>query len=172
MWPIFGTVREASHVLAHLMTHYDIEGRRILEVGCGIALASLVLNSRSADITATDFHPTVSQFLLKNTELNSGKTIPFVRTGWGDAISTLGQFDLIIGSDILYERQLTYTLADFINQHAKPTCEILIVDPGRGNHAYFSKKMVSLGYSHSQRIPARSALFRKPKKGRVLRYLR
>ncbi len=43
--------------LALLMLDYDIKGKRILEMGCGIDLASLVLNSRRADITATDRHP-------------------------------------------------------------------------------------------------------------------
>lgn len=56
-WPLFGIVWDSGNVLAHLMVEYEIVGLRILEVGCGIALASLVLNHRLADITATDYHP-------------------------------------------------------------------------------------------------------------------
>ena len=52
-WPLFGIVWDSGNVLAHLMVEYEIVGLRILEVGCGIALASLVLNHRLADITAT-----------------------------------------------------------------------------------------------------------------------
>ena len=172
MWPLFGIVWASGEILAHLMLNYEIAGRRVLEVGCGLALASLILNRRSADITATDFHPEAANFLRENVKLNTGKTIPFIRTGWKDSISSLGKYDLIIGSDILYERRLIYPLADFINQHANPTCEIVIVDPGRGNHAYFSKKMVSLGYAHTQRKPTNLDYLEKPFKGRILRYLR
>ena len=54
-WPLFGVVWDSSQVLAHMMFEHDIDGKRILEVGCGIALTSLVLNHRHADITATDY---------------------------------------------------------------------------------------------------------------------
>ncbi|MGD2159601.1 MAG: histidine kinase, partial [Gammaproteobacteria bacterium] len=82
-WPLFGVVWPSGEILARLMLDYEIEGKRILEVGCGIALASLVLSKRLADITATDHHPEVENFLLENIKLNDGNDIPFVRTGWG-----------------------------------------------------------------------------------------
>lgn len=172
MWPLFGIVWASGEILAHLMLDYEIEGRRVLEVGCGLALASLILNRRSADITATDFHPEAANFLHENVKLNTGKTIPFIRTSWIDESSALGKYDLIIGSDILYERRLVHPLADFIDQHANPTCEVIIIDPGRGNHAHFSKKMVTLGYAHTQRKPTNIDYLDKPFKGRILRYLR
>ena len=175
-WPLFGVVWASGELLAHLMNDYEIEGRRVLEVGCGIALASLVLNHRMADITATDHHPEVERFLLENIKLNKAKKIPFVRTGWGDEDSGLGEFDLVIGSDLLYERSHVELLAGFIDQHAKPHCEVVLVDPGRGHHARFSKKMVSLGYSHSQSKPENidylTQPFRGPFRGHVLQYHR
>jgi predicted nicotinamide N-methyase len=170
-WPLFGVVWASSEVLAHHMFDYKIKGKRILEVGCGIALTSLLLNHRLADITATDYHPEAGSFLLKNVLLNKGTPIPFVRTSWGDKDSGLGLFDLVIGSDLLYERDHTGLLSDFIDQHAKPECDVIIVDPGRGHHANFSKKMVALGYSHSQCKPATDYL-PKPFMGQILSYHR
>ena len=172
MWPLFGVVWDSSEVLAHHMLDYKIKGKRILEVGCGIALSSLMLNRRLADITATDYHPEVGPFLLKNVLLNEGKPIPFVRTGWEDENSGLGLFDLVIGSDLLYERSHTSLLSNFIEQHAKPDCDVVIVDPGRGHHANFSKKMVALGYSHTQNKPANSDYLDKPFPGQILSYHR
>ena len=152
-WPLFGVVWPSGEVLAQLMVDYAIGEKRILEVGCGIALASLVLNHRQANITATDYHPEAEGFLIENTELNHDKTIPFIRTGWNDPISNLGLFDVIIGSDLLYESEHVDLLSEFINQHAAPHCDIILVDPGRGHHAKFSKKMITLGYSHNQQKP-------------------
>ncbi|HKI60595.1 MAG TPA: methyltransferase, partial [Mariprofundaceae bacterium] len=126
-WPLFGIVWPSGQVLAHLMSDFDIKGKRILEVGCGIALSSLVLNQREADITATDYHPEAGNFLQENTELNEGRDIPFVRTGWADEETNLGKFDLIIGSDLLYERGHAELLAQFLNQHANEHCEIIII---------------------------------------------
>ena len=51
--PLFGVWWPSSLVLANYMLDYDIAGKRILEVGCGIGLSSLVLNHRQAEITAT-----------------------------------------------------------------------------------------------------------------------
>ncbi|HCI30425.1 MAG TPA: histidine kinase, partial [Psychrobacter sp.] len=56
-WPMFGVIWPSSLVLANHMLDYDIKDKRILEVGCGMALSSLLLNHRQADITATDYHP-------------------------------------------------------------------------------------------------------------------
>lgn len=171
-WPLFGIIWPSGQVLAHLMFDYEIAGKRILEVGCGIGLSSLVLNHRLADITATDCHPEVGNFLTANVLLNQGRAIPFVRTGWGDAQTALGQFDLIVGSDLLYEREHVELLASFIDQHANPHCAVVLVDPGRGNHARFSKKMVSLGYSHSQQPPDNVDYLVQPFRGQILSYQR
>jgi len=173
LWPIFGVIWASGEILAHIMFDYEVEGRRILEVGCGIGLASLVLNHRLADITATDYHPEVEHFLLENSKLNKSKEIPFVCTGWGDKDSTsLGEFDLIIGSDLLYERGHVELLSCFIEEHAKEHCEVILVDPGRGNHAKFSKKMVTLGYSHSQSKPQNADYLKQAFRGQVLHYNR
>lgn len=170
-WPIFGVIWPSSEVLAHTMLNYNIEGKRILEVGCGIALASLILNHRLADITATDYHPEVKSFLNINVALNNGEEIPFVRTGWNDDENKLGTFDLIIGSDLLYEREHVHSLSKFINLHARQQCDVMIVDPGRGHHASFSKKMVRMGYSHCQKTVGATYL-KTPFKGRILSYSR
>jgi predicted nicotinamide N-methyase len=149
-WPLFGVLWASSEILARMMHTHDIKGKRILEVGCGIGLASLVLNKRLADITATDYHPEAENYLLINTELNETNVIPFTRTGWDDEETELGLFDIIIGSDLLYESGHAESLSEFIHQHAKPKCKILLIDPGRKHHARFSKNMVTLGYSHTQ----------------------
>ena len=171
-WPLFGIIWASGEVLAHLMFDYEVEGKRILEVGCGIGLASLVLNQRLADITATDHHPEAEYFLLENVKLNVGQEIPFVRTGWDDEESRLGEFDLIIGSDLLYERDHVELLSCFIDQHAGEHCEVILVDPGRGQGARFSKKMIRLGYLHSQSQPADMNCLTQPFKGKILHYAR
>ncbi|MDD4273004.1 MAG: methyltransferase domain-containing protein [Desulfobacter postgatei] len=149
-WPIFGVVWPSSCLLARLMLDHHVNGKRVLEVGCGIGLASLILNQRLADITATDYHPETEGFLIHNVKLNDGKKIPFVRTGWADLDDDLGHFDLIIGSDLLYEIKHVDLLSTFINRHARDHCDVIIVDPRRGYHAKFSKKMAGLGYACSQ----------------------
>ncbi len=171
-WPLFGVVWSSSEVLAHCMFEHDIEGLRILEVGCGIGLTSLVLGHRLADITATDQHPEAERFLQKNVALNGLAPIPFVRAGWGDDDCGLGEFDLIIGSDLLYERPNVEPLAAFIDRHAKPQCQVIIVDPGRGQQARFCRTMEDLGYAHTRSKPSSTDYLSKPFRGEILAYAR
>lgn len=152
-WSLFGVLWPSSKVLANLMQDYNIENLRILEVGCGIGLSSLILNQREANITATDFNPEVKSFLDENTRINKSEDIPFECANWKDSEDNLGKFDLIIASDILYEEYHLEDLSTFLNDHVKEKSEIIIVDPGRGNHAKFTKKMMKLGFEHSQYKP-------------------
>ena len=171
-WPLFGVVWDSAKALAHHMLRMDTDSKHILEVGCGIGLASLVLNHGGADITATDYHPRAGEFLNINVQLNQGQPIPFVRTGWADEDQLLGKFDMIIGSDVLYEREHVDLLAAFIDKHARPTCEVIIVDPGRGHHAPFSKKMIELGYTSSQQKIANTDYLPETFSCQVLHYYR
>ena len=170
-WSLFGVIWPSARILATLMNNYNIKDKRILEVGCGIALSSLVLNHRNANITTTDFNPEVKNFLNENTRINYGKVIPFECVNWANNNDTLGKFDLIIASDILYEEFFLEDLSRFLNEHTNETCEIIIVDPGRGNHAKFSKMMVALGYEHSQSEPLDTEEYLdEPFNGQVIKY--
>lgn len=171
-WSLFGVLWESSFTLARLMFDYSLEGRRILEVGCGLGLASLVLNQRLANISATDHHPDTEEFLRRNVELNGDAAIPFVRAGWTDCNVGLGRFDLIIGSDLLYERGHAETLSTFIDQHAMPVCEVVIVDPGRGQLSRFGKLMVARGYSDVQLKSSGVVGEGEPSRGQTHSYVR
>lgn len=170
-WPLFGVVWESGEILARLMHTHDIRGLRVLEVGCGIGLASIVLSCRHADITATDQHPEAAPFLAINAKLNDLGPIDFVRTGWLDEASALGRFDLIIGSDLLYEQPHVEQLSHFIDSHTNPDCNVIIVDPGRGLQAKFTRRMVDMGYTHDSTLAVAPEIS-DSYKGRVLRYSR
>jgi predicted nicotinamide N-methyase len=171
-WPLFGVVWDSSAILSRLMSDYDISGKRILEVGCGIGLSSLVLNQRNADITATDYNPEAERFLKMNVSLNHGREIPFIRTGWGDLDTGIGEFDLIIGSDLLYEPDHVELLSGFIQQHACATSEVILVDPGRGLYAPFTRKMISYGYDYQHEQISTVDYLAKPFNGHLLTFHR
>lgn len=146
-WPIFGVLWKSSLQLAVAMAKFEIDDRRILEIGCGLGLASLVLNSRGADITATDRHPCAQEMLDFNVDLNGGPSIPFVRADWATLETTLSRYDLIIGSDLMYERGHAEAVSSFIGRHAKPSCETLLADPGRKQCGRYDRCMRALGFS-------------------------
>lgn len=171
-WPLFGVVWPSSLVLAHFMQDYDTHAKRILEVGCGIGLSSLLLNKQHDNITATDYHPEVENFLERNTQLNGDDHIPFQRVDWASSNDGLGLFDLIIGSDILYEDNHIELLANFLQEHAKLACTVIIVDPGRGRKNKLSKKMIEFGFTSTHQKPANTDYLEQDFKGIILKFER
>lgn len=148
-WPLAGLVWESAEVLARLMDSIDTKGRRILEVGCGIGLVSLLLQRRSEDITATDYHPEAAANLRWNAMLNKIKPVKFVRANWETDTDLLGKFDLVVGSDVLYEPDHPELLSNFILAHCEQDSEVIIVDPSRGHASKFSKRMDLAGFKQT-----------------------
>lgn len=145
-WPLFGLVWPSARILADAMQTQDIAGKRVLEIGCGLALASLVIHRRLGDITASDRHPLAAAFLEKNLLLNDLPVLPYQSGHWDRDNPALGKFDLIIASDVLYERHQPQILSRFIDLHANDAVDVIIVDPDRGNRNLFCRLMIGLGY--------------------------
>ncbi|WP_345776311.1 class I SAM-dependent methyltransferase [Luteimonas salinisoli] len=171
-WSLFGQVWPSGRVLADAMAGHDVAGKRILELGCGLGLASLVLRARGADIVASDHHPLAEVFLAYNAALNGLDAVPYRTLSWDAPAASLGRFDLIIGSDVLYERRHVAQLAALVQRHAQPEAEVLIADPGRGNGGAFTRAMVAQGYSPSEQRRAMTEGDTPPFRGRLLGYRR
>ena len=169
-WPLFGQLWPSARVLALAMQTHELAGKRILEVGAGLALASLVIHGRAGDITASDCHPLSGAFLEQNLLLNHLSPLKYQTGDWAGSNPELGNFDLIIGSDVLYERQQPAQLATFLHHHAAPGAEIIIVDPDRGNRAGFCREMATLGYGCTTRQAERFLETGAPYKGRFLTF--
>lgn len=148
-WPLFGVVWPASRILADTVCSMNLKNKRVLEIGCGIALSSIVLHKMGVNITASDYHPLAQQFLEANVLANNLLPIKYLTGNWETENSLLGQFDLIIGSDVLYEPAHAQLVSDFIYKHsANKNVEVIIVDPNRRNRVKFTKKMDVLGFTH------------------------
>jgi len=153
-WSLFGLLWPSGFRLAERMALRPvIEGDRILEIGCGLGLASLVGHRRGADVTASDCHPLAGQFLKENLRLNALTPMNYRHGHWGTHTAQLqdravsGKFNLIIGSDILYERDEQGDLANYIHQHLENHAEVWVVDPNRGNRSHFHRNMRLNGFS-------------------------
>jgi predicted nicotinamide N-methyase len=171
-WPHFGQLWPAGNVLAERLVSFAIAGKRILEIGCGMALSSLVLHGRGADITASDHHPLAAEFLARNARLNDMTAVAYADAHWDRPDATLGLFDLIVASDVLYERGHAVGIADFIARHTAPIAEVLISDPGRGNAPAFRRLLMEQGFSCDDQRLAFSADDRPPYRGRLLHFRR
>jgi predicted nicotinamide N-methyase len=186
MWPLFGLLwPSGAHLAARLAVRPLCSRERILEIGCGLALASLVGHRRGADVTASDCHPLAAGFLEQNLRLNNLSPMKYRHGHWGvsetlggvqgpggDCI-VQGRYDLIIGSDVLYDRDGSVAVAGFIGRHAKPAVEVWIVDPDRGNRPAFNRLMAAQGFLvREERLDRPASDGTEVYKGRLLIYLR
>ena len=192
-WPIFGMLWPSGMQLAARMAARSLHtSERILEIGCGLALPSLVAHRRGCNVTASDCHPMAAAFLQENWRLNNLPPLPYQFGQWGGATKSVadhahpvaataqrafmlpavtGQFDLIIGSDVLYERDSSGQLAAFVAQHAAPGAQVWIVDPDRSNRPAFNQRMAALGFTlDEERLDAPASVGAAAYKGRLLIY--
>ncbi|AZN37992.1 class I SAM-dependent methyltransferase [Iodobacter ciconiae] len=171
-WPLFGQIWPSAQKLADLMQVYVLGERRILEIGCGLALASMVVHRRNGNITASDCHPLTETFLKANLQLNTLPGLKYSTGNWERTNTGLGQFDLIIGSDVLYERNQPVALSAFISRHSAAHAEVLIIDPNRGNRSAFNRQMAGHGFSLRETLINTPLHDGRAYKGRLLRYER
>ena len=186
-WPLFGLLwPSGAQLAARIALRPVTANERILEIGCGLALASLVAHRRGADVTASDNHPLAASFLAENLRLNGLAPMKYRHGDWaadqrepaGPADAPFppavhGSFDFMIGSDLLYERDANGDLASFIGRHCAPSCEVWIVDPDRGNRSAFSRRMASAGFAlREERLDTLAVLDIAAYKGRLLVYTR
>ncbi len=171
-WALFGNIWPSGLILADIMSTYKVDGLNVLEVGCGLGIASLIVNNRGAQHTASDYHPMAEGFLLENTRLNELPPMHFERCDWAESLPTMGLFDLIIGSDLLYEPNHPGLLSNFIDSHSSPLVQVIIIDPGRRQQGQFTQKMEHLGFtSRFERATAEQSQSR-DFKGKILQYSR
>ena len=98
--PYWAELWPAALALAEALP--DVEGLRVVELGCGLGLPSLVAASRGADVTAVDWAEDAIELLRENASRN-GLTIRAERRDWREPWHE--RFDLALAADVLYERR-------------------------------------------------------------------
>lgn len=116
----------------------------VLDLGCGMGLAGTVAAALGAQVCFADLETPALLFA----RLNSLPWRTRVRTrqlNW-QTDRLLERFDLILGSDILYERQQWPYLEPFWRQHLKEEGRILLGEPGRQTGDAFPSWIVGQGW--------------------------
>ncbi|HEX3292891.1 MAG TPA: 50S ribosomal protein L11 methyltransferase [Solirubrobacterales bacterium] len=128
----------SSVALARELEGLDLQGRRVVELGCGLGLPSIAAARAGAEVLATDAEPEAVEATLRNAEENHVQ-IEAITADWSDPdeLVTRGPFDLAVAADILYERQGVAALLSLLPRLAP---EALFADPGRpASHAFIEQ---------------------------------
>lgn len=153
--PYFGVLWPAAEALSIYLSQNPklVKNKSVLELGCGTGYPSLVATVLGGDVLATDFHPTVEEFFQRNCR-HSNVTCKYQRLNWREGTEEVGKFDVVMGSDILYESKHAKEVALGLIRFLKPGGVILLADPGRAYLQKFLDAMKELNYTEEYELIA------------------
>src|SRR4051794_27237013 len=104
-------------------------GSRVVELGCGLGVPSLVAARAGAAVLATDGCAEALDLLERNAREN-GLRLETARVDWDapEELVARGPFDLVLAADLLYERASVSLLLSLLPRIGR---EVWLADPGR-----------------------------------------
>ena len=129
--PYWADLWPAARMLATTALEAKGDGRLLLELGCGLGLATAAAVHAGFAVTSTDYYEDALHMARFNSARVNG-TEPKVRmVDWRALPVDLGQFDVVMAADVLYERPYGTLVASAIAATLRPDGEAWITDPGR-----------------------------------------
>jgi predicted nicotinamide N-methyase len=127
--PYWAELWPSGLALARIVRRRDVEGLRVLELGCGLGLPSIVAALGGADVLATDWSPEALEVAAANAERN-GAEVETALVSWSgpERLLRSAPWDLVLGADLLYERRNVEQLLSLLPRLGG---EILLAEPGR-----------------------------------------
>jgi predicted nicotinamide N-methyase len=125
--------------LATRLAAMDLAGKRVLELGCGLAIPSIAAARRGADVTATDGVPDAVVFAAHNFALNDVEG-EVELADWREAqdLVEAAPWDLVVASDVLYLRNNVDALLRLLPRLIGREGEAIVADPNRGGGREFA----------------------------------
>jgi predicted nicotinamide N-methyase len=137
--PYWAQLWPSGTALAQAVAVRSLGRMRVVEVGCGLGLASLGAALAGADVLATDWSADALELLEDNAAAN-GLAVRTAQVDWRAPAALLarGPFDLVLAADVLYERRAVAPLAALLPRLGG---EVLLADPGRPPLAAFLRQV-------------------------------
>ncbi len=108
----------------------DMQNCKAIELGCGIGLVGIVAAIKNVDIVLTDYQPDALLFAEMNWLINLGRSPSTIQMDW--RLPDLSEeFDLIFGSDIIYEERFFWPLIELFQRFSGEDTHILLSEPNR-----------------------------------------
>jgi predicted nicotinamide N-methyase len=155
-FPLWAKFWEASTVLTqYLATLPNDPHRNILELGSGLGIAGIVAAVLGHKITLTEHNPDALQFLHANACLNGCPNLPIHALDWFKPHLS-EHFDLIVGSEIIYQDQAVDALSSLFEHYLNPNGKIVLAERVRSTGILFFERLSSKYYIQVQKHVVRS----------------
>jgi predicted nicotinamide N-methyase len=133
--PYWAELWPSGLALAQVLRRRALEDRRLLELGCGLGVPSIVAALGGADVLATDWSPEALEVAAANAARNHAE-LETALVSWADSERLVrgGPWDLVLGADLLYEQRNVDQLLALLPRLG---ADILLAEPGRPPAARF-----------------------------------
>jgi predicted nicotinamide N-methyase len=129
--PYWADIWPSARVLASYVARLDGARRSLLELGCGAGLVATAATLAGFRVCATDYYEDALLFAELNVRAHAERSPETRLVDWRRLPTDLGRFDLVVGSDVLYERSYGALVARAIDVTLAHGGEAVIADPGR-----------------------------------------
>ncbi|MFN8111166.1 MAG: methyltransferase domain-containing protein [Thermoleophilia bacterium] len=149
--PYWADLWPSGIMLARCLASHPVRGLRVLEVGAGLGLPSLVALRAGADVLAMDWYGEALRFAAANARDNGIAGLRTIEADWGEpppALLAETPFDLVVGADVAYENRHGPQLAALILRLVRPDGTVLIADPRRPAASSLVTEMREAGWRH------------------------
>jgi len=143
--PYWADLWPSSRQLATTLLGERGIGRTLLELGCGLGLPTMAAMHVGFDVTATDYYEDALQVTRANAGRNLGREPQVRMVNWRAWPDDLGQFDVIVAADVIYELEYAVLVAACIARALTPDGVAIIADPGRVALARFHAELPQVG---------------------------
>ena len=145
--PYWAELWASAVALAHDVSLRSLRGKRTLELGCGLGLPSIAAARSGGRVLATDWSADAVLATAANAASN-GVQLETLVCSWASpqAILERGPWDLVLASDVLYERRNANQLLRLLPQLVDAGGLVLISDPQRAAAARFLERVESEGW--------------------------
>jgi predicted nicotinamide N-methyase len=149
--PYWADLWPSARVLAGRILEERGVGRSLIELGCGAGLVSSAAVVAGFDVVATDYYEDALRFARLNAHRNAGLDIATRLVDWRTMPRDLPRFDVVVASDVLYERSYGELVARALDRFLARRALALLADPGRVGRDAFLRSIEPLGLIVTQR---------------------
>lgn len=129
--PYWADIWPSSIILATEILKRRGDGRRLLELGCGVGLVTTAAMASGHQVIATDYYTDALAFTRANAFRNLGESPEAIMMNWRSFPTEVKAFDKVIASDVLYESEYAKLLPTILKGALSLHGVALIADPGR-----------------------------------------
>jgi|YNPNPStandDraft_1061719.scaffolds.fasta_scaffold26631_1 2-polyprenyl-3-methyl-5-hydroxy-6-metoxy-1,4-benzoquinol methylase len=120
-FPFWVKIWDASIALADMVARLPLKpGLRALEIGAGLGITGVVAAAFGCNVTITDIEEDILDFSRLSAAINGCEMVSHAKLDWLSPSQSLKPFDMILGSEVLFNERFFLPLLTVFKQLLAP----------------------------------------------------